>query len=119
MKSIIFPGQGSQSVGMGKDLYDNFDLVKKIFKEADQKLNFPISKIWNFKHKMDNDEAPLRNVIILKKLPFLALSGDLLGDLKIWNLDSGKNYLFTFTVYYMTNFLHKLMKLTKLVIICF
>ena len=45
MKSIIFPGQGSQSVGMGKDLYDNFDLVKKIFKEADQKLNFPISKI--------------------------------------------------------------------------
>ncbi len=45
MKSIIFPGQGSQSVGMGKDLYEKFDLVKKIFKEADQKLNFPISKI--------------------------------------------------------------------------
>ena len=48
---------------------------------------------------MDNDEAPLRNVIILKKLPFLALSGDLLGDLKIWNLDSGKNYLFTLFAY--------------------
>ena len=41
----MFPGQGSQSVGMGADLYKNFDLVKKLFKEADQKLNYPISKI--------------------------------------------------------------------------
>ena len=45
MKALIFPGQGSQSVGMGLDLYNNFDLVKKIFKEADEKLNYPISKI--------------------------------------------------------------------------
>ena len=45
MKTLIFPGQGSQSVGMGRDLYQNFDLVKKIFKESDEKLNFPISKI--------------------------------------------------------------------------
>ena len=45
MKSLMFPGQGSQSVGMGSDLYKNFDLVKNIFKEADQRLNYPISKI--------------------------------------------------------------------------
>ena len=45
MKALIFPGQGSQSVGMGLDLYNNFDLVKKIFKEADDKLNYPLSKI--------------------------------------------------------------------------
>jgi len=45
MKALLFPGQGSQSVGMGSELYNNFDLVKKIFKEADQKLNYPISKI--------------------------------------------------------------------------
>ena len=45
MKSILFPGQGSQFVGMGIELYQNFDLVKKIFHEADSKLNYPISKI--------------------------------------------------------------------------
>ena len=45
MKTLMFPGQGSQSVGMGADLYKNFELVKKIFKQADEKLNFPISKV--------------------------------------------------------------------------
>ena len=45
MFSVIFPGQGSQMVGMGKEFYDRFDLVKKLFKEADDTLNFPISKL--------------------------------------------------------------------------
>mgnify|MGYP001361676296 FL=1 len=45
MSSLLFPGQGSQIVGMGSEFYNNFDLVKKIFKEADEKLNFSISKM--------------------------------------------------------------------------
>ena len=45
MFSVIFPGQGSQIVGMGKEFYDKFDLVKKLFNEADESLNFPLSKI--------------------------------------------------------------------------
>ena len=45
MFSVIFPGQGSQIVGIGRDLYDKFDIVKNLFKEADETLNFPISKL--------------------------------------------------------------------------
>ena len=45
MFSVIFPGQGSQIVGMGKEFYDKFDLVKNLFKEADETLNFPLSKL--------------------------------------------------------------------------
>ena len=45
MFSVIFPGQGSQFVGMGKEFFDRYDLVKKLFKEADDILEFNISKI--------------------------------------------------------------------------
>ena len=45
MFSVIFPGQGSQIVGMGKEFYDKFDIVKAFFHEADETLKFPISKL--------------------------------------------------------------------------
>ena len=45
MFSVIFPGQGSQSVGMGKDFFRRFNLVKKLFKEADEVLGVNLSKI--------------------------------------------------------------------------
>jgi len=45
MFSVIFPGQGSQIVGMGKDFYDKYSLVKDLFKEADDTLGFSLSNI--------------------------------------------------------------------------
>ena len=44
--AYIFPGQGAQTVGMGKDLYDNFDSVKLLFKQADEAVGFPLTKIF-------------------------------------------------------------------------
>jgi len=45
MFSVIFPGQGSQLVGMGKDLYDKYSLVQNLFNEADETLGFSLSKL--------------------------------------------------------------------------
>ena len=45
MFSVIFPGQGSQIIGMGKVFFDKYDHVKSLFKEADNILEIPLSKI--------------------------------------------------------------------------
>lgn len=56
--AYVFPGQGSQSVGMGRDLYDNFASAKAIFDEADAVLGFPLSKLC-----FDGPEDELRKTI--------------------------------------------------------
>ena len=45
MFSVVFPGQGSQVVGMGKELYDKHKIVRDLFNEADETLGFSLSKL--------------------------------------------------------------------------
>jgi len=44
--AYVFPGQGAQVVGMGKDLYDSFDSIKILFKQADDAVGFPLTKVF-------------------------------------------------------------------------
>lgn len=45
MISVLFPGQGSQSIGMGKQLFDNFDYLRPLYSQADEILNFKLTKL--------------------------------------------------------------------------
>ena len=45
MFSVIFPGQGSQTIGMGKEFFDKYNLVKELFKEADDSLGYSLSDV--------------------------------------------------------------------------
>ena len=53
--AFIFPGQGSQAVGMGKDLFDNFAASREVFEEADDALGFSLSEMC-----FSGDEADLQ-----------------------------------------------------------
>lgn len=43
--AFVFPGQGAQTVGMGKDFYERYDIAKRLFAEADEALGFSIKKM--------------------------------------------------------------------------
>ena len=45
MLSLVFPGQGSQYIGMGKDFSNNFPIAKKVYEEVDEELSFSLSKL--------------------------------------------------------------------------
>ena len=45
MKIALFPGQGSQQVGMGKDLFENFQVAREVFEEASEAIKTDIKKL--------------------------------------------------------------------------
>lgn len=56
MKFIVFPGQGSQKIGMGKELFENFNEARQVFEEVNDSINFDLTKImW----EGSNDEISL------------------------------------------------------------
>lgn len=66
MKAFVFPGQGAQYVGMGKDLYENYPIAQKLFEEANQILGFRITDIM-----FDGKEEELRQTRITQPAIFL------------------------------------------------
>ena len=44
-KAFVFPGQGAQKVGMVKDLYDSYSIVREVFEEADDTLGFSLTSL--------------------------------------------------------------------------
>jgi [acyl-carrier-protein] S-malonyltransferase len=66
MKAFIFPGQGAQYIGMGKDLYENYPLAKKMFKKANDILGFQITDIM-----FDGKDEDLRQTNVTQPSIFL------------------------------------------------
>ena len=77
MRAYIFPGQGAQFEGMGKDIYDKYDLAKKRFAQANDILGFDIAKIM-----FEGSGEDLKQTRVTQPAIFLhsVISAELLGD---------------------------------------
>ena len=91
MFSVIFPGQGSQSVGMAKDLCQKFTIVKELFDEADNVLNFSISKLIHEgpKEELDQTENTQPSIFLVGFSIFQLIKKEFSIDLNKANFFAG------------------------------
>ena len=82
--STVFPGQGSQVVGMGKDLSDNFTLAKQIFQEADHTLGYKLSDLmFNGPDKDLEDTSCSQPAIMAVSVACWKVLNEAMGDMKL------------------------------------
>ena len=91
MFSVIFPGQGSQLVGMGKDLHDKYSLIQDLFKEADDTLGFSLSKLVlsGPKEELDLTENTQPAIFLISHSIFKLIKEEFKIDLNIANFFAG------------------------------
>ena len=91
MFSVLFPGQGSQSPGMAKVFYDNFDYVKSLFKEADSLLNESLSRLIleGPKNKLDLTENTQPAIFLVSYSIFNVIKKETSFDMSAANYFAG------------------------------
>lgn len=82
--AYVFPGQGAQYIGMGRDLYDNYDSARMVFRQADEALGFPLSELCfngpdDELRKTDNAQP----AIVTVSLALLSVIHDLESDISL------------------------------------
>ena len=91
MKAIVFPGQGSQYVGMGKDFYESFSEVKEVFHEVDDALGLKLSNIIlnGTKEKLDLTENTQPAIMTVGVSIYRVLKKYKIKDLNEYNFFAG------------------------------